>query len=294
MMTKNMEHHSLARSRWAAFGAAVAVALGAGGAGWIAHAAPAPTPNTFVPIAACRLLDTRAASAVGPRHTPLGAGQTYTAAVRGTNGHCTIPSNATAVVLNVTALNGTAASGLAVWGLGTRPAAGVVVWPAHLASVSNSVTTGLSAAGKISFFNAAGTVNLVGDIRGYYVPVAAGPTVYSKHVGGGVDTANGAKTITSFVVPAGTYVVTGKLYGLADGTAGEHRLLCNVKGGADFIDTTDVTSLADEYRHVTMQGVITVAAPTTISLTCSTDAQVNPQFSLYSISLIALRATAGN
>jgi hypothetical protein len=291
-MFKRTSDHSIGRSRWAAFGAAVAVSLGAGGAGWIAHAGPAPTPNTFVPISQCRLLDTRTASPVGPKHTPLGAAKTYSAAVRGTNGHCTIPSSATAVVVNVTALNATAASRLTVWGSGTRPGGATMAWAAHSLPVSNGVTTGLSSNGKLSFYNAAGTVNLTVDIRGYYLPVAVGPTVYSKYLSGGVDSTLGEGIITSFVVPAGTYMVTAKLYGLADANAGVHSLLCYTLDDITEIDFTHVTSGAGEYRHVSMQGVVTAAAPSTIKLACNTSAVA--EFQMYGMSLVAVRVTAGN
>src|SRR4051794_35789346 len=62
--------------------------------------------TVFVPLAPCRLFDTRPVPAnVGPRAMPLGPGETYTQAVTGTNGNCTVPSQATAVALNVTTVD---------------------------------------------------------------------------------------------------------------------------------------------------------------------------------------------
>ena len=70
-MSRRLRNGSFSRSRWAAVGAAVAVSLGAGGVGWLAHAANTP-PSTFVGIAPCRLFDTRPApDNVGDRNTPL-------------------------------------------------------------------------------------------------------------------------------------------------------------------------------------------------------------------------------
>ena len=66
--------------------------------------------SVFVPIVPCRLLDTRAVAPVGPRSTPLGANDTLVQRVHGTNGNCTIPADATAIALNVTATNVTVAS----------------------------------------------------------------------------------------------------------------------------------------------------------------------------------------
>ena len=102
---------SLWRSRWAAIGAAVAVALAGGGLG-IAHAVSSPPANQVTSLMTpCRLLDTRVAPyGVGARQTPLGPQETFTATVWGTNGNCTIPSTATGIVANVTVVNPTAAS----------------------------------------------------------------------------------------------------------------------------------------------------------------------------------------
>ena len=60
----------------------------------------------FVPITPCRLFDTRPATQVGPRGTPLGNGETYTQPVVGANGNCTIPAAATAIAMNVTTVDG--------------------------------------------------------------------------------------------------------------------------------------------------------------------------------------------
>src|SRR5450432_4523909 len=87
---------TLARTRWAGIGAAVAVSLGAGGVGLIAHAAGS-MPSSFVSITPCRLFDTRPATAVGDRVTPLKAGEDFVRQVSGTNGNCTIPTTATAI-----------------------------------------------------------------------------------------------------------------------------------------------------------------------------------------------------
>src|SRR3954467_4573957 len=73
------------------------------------------TASSFVPIVPCRLVDTRQASAVGPRSNPLGAGDTALFAVWGTNGGCTIPTSATGVASNMTAVGATAPSYLALY-----------------------------------------------------------------------------------------------------------------------------------------------------------------------------------
>lgn len=104
-------------SRWAAFGAAITVALGAGSAFQAAHASDGSGAHpVFVAVTPCRLFDTRPAPEnVGSRAMPLGAGDTFTAAVRGSNGNCSIPATALGVVMNVTVVNPTASSFLTVF-----------------------------------------------------------------------------------------------------------------------------------------------------------------------------------
>jgi hypothetical protein len=167
--TANGESRSfLIRSRWAAVGAAVAVSIGAGGV--VASYAATSTPSTFTPITPCRVMDTRSGAPVGPRNTPLTAGVDYSISVTGTNGRCTgIPVNATGVALNVTAVNGTAASFLTVWPTGTtRPIASSLNWSANQAPTPNAVNAALPASGQVSFWTETGTVDLIADITGYY------------------------------------------------------------------------------------------------------------------------------
>jgi hypothetical protein len=164
------------RSRWAAIGAAVAVSLGAGGLA-ITDAASAPGGRSaFVPITPCRLFDTRSDSNnVGPRKTPLAGGETFVQQVTGTNGNCTIPLDAVGVALNVTTVNGTAASFLTVWPSdATRPTASNLNWVANSPATPNKVDVKLSADGKASYFSNAGTVDVISDVVGYYTGLDGG------------------------------------------------------------------------------------------------------------------------
>ena len=162
-------NRSLLRARWAALGAAVAVSLG-GGAMWMVDAAPADDGVEFVAITPCRLFATRPApSTVGARSLPLGAQETFTADVWGTNGNCTVPTTATSVVMNVTVLAGSATSNLTVFPAdAVKPNTSNLNWRAGDGATPNAVTVGLSATGSVSFYNAAGTVQVIADIVGYY------------------------------------------------------------------------------------------------------------------------------
>lgn len=138
-------------------------------------AAPA-TASAFVPITPCRLVDTRPGTDnVGTRSTPLAAGETFTAAVTGSNGNCTIPATATGVSLNVTVITPTAASFLTVFPADAPlPVTASLNWVAGQAPTPNAVTSALSSGGAVSFYNLSGTVHLAADAVGYYEPVAAG------------------------------------------------------------------------------------------------------------------------
>ncbi len=155
------------RARWAAIGAAVAVSLGAGGVGWLAHADT--PPSTFVGIAPCRLFDTRPApDNVGDRRTPLTAGEELTRQVRGTNGNCTIPANATAIAYNLTVP--TSIDGfLTIYPADApRPNSSSINPVAGEQVKANSGIVGLSATGAIKLFTLTGPVDAILDITGYY------------------------------------------------------------------------------------------------------------------------------
>lgn len=159
-----------------ALGAALGVALTLTATqAWNVTAAPGDTDTTYVPVSPCRLFDTRpgAPPADGTK-APVAAG---VAGVRiqqvtGNVGRCVgIPADASAVQLNVTALNPTAQSFLTIYPADKPlPDASNLNWVAGQAPTPNSVTVTLSPDGKIKFFNAFGTVDVIADVAGYYIP----------------------------------------------------------------------------------------------------------------------------
>jgi hypothetical protein len=144
------------------------VAFGSGGGN--------SSASVLVPIVPCRLMDTRPGTDnVGPRATPIGANSTYTIDVWGTNGHCTVPTSATGIDANVTAVNGTAASFLTLFPADAdRPLASNLNWTAGAPPTPNNVTVKLSSDGKLSLYNMAGSVDVVIDLVGYYEPAPVG------------------------------------------------------------------------------------------------------------------------
>ncbi len=144
----------------------VLVAAGAS-AGFAANVADPATATSFHTVSPTRFLNTKAG--LGAPKAPVGAGQTLTVAVPG------LPSDATAIAINVTVIDGTAASYAVVFAHGAvKPATSTINWP-NAASIANSAIVALPADHKVSVYNYRGTANVILDLVGYYAPGAAGP-----------------------------------------------------------------------------------------------------------------------
>ncbi|MGH7234723.1 MAG: hypothetical protein ACREF7_04765, partial [Candidatus Saccharimonadales bacterium] len=125
--------------------------------------------RTITPV---RMVDTRSGESdalEGGGHT-LGAGGTYTGQISGLAG-ANIPSNADAVVMNASAVGGTAASNLNIYpGDTARPTTSDIDWPAGFTAVDNLTQVGLDSDGTLSMTNLTGNVDVVLDGFGYFVP----------------------------------------------------------------------------------------------------------------------------
>ena len=152
------------RSRWAAIGAAIAVALGAGGIGIsqaTSDAGDGPVA-AFFPIEPCRLADTRPGT-IGPSATEVFDGW-------GVVGDCDLPSGTSGLALNVTAVDATAQTNLRLFPAGSdvpetanlNPTPGAPPTP-------NAVNVTLNGTnGQFAVFNRFGSVAVVIDVMGYY------------------------------------------------------------------------------------------------------------------------------
>lgn len=120
--------------------------------------------SVMVPLTPARILDTRNAIGVGGT-TPVGAGETIDLQVTGAGG---VPTGATSVVLNLTAVGATSPTYLTAWADGeTMPTASVInATPGE--DVANMVTLTLPENGRIRLYNSAGDVHVVADVAGYY------------------------------------------------------------------------------------------------------------------------------
>mgnify|MGYP006883226752 CR=1 FL=1 len=136
----------------------------------------------YVAITPCRLMDTRAGSDnVGPRSTPLGPGEDVVVVIRGSNGACSIPSDAVAVAANVAVVNGTNASYLTLYPTGAqRPLTANLNWVAGAPPTPNKVDVRLGSDGAVRMFNFTGSVDVVIDVFGYYADHTHDDRYYTK------------------------------------------------------------------------------------------------------------------
>lgn len=122
-----------------------------------------------------RILDTRSETCIQCSGGALVAGDSRTVAITGYTDpktHESVPAEATAVVVNVTAVAGTAASLLAVYPAGTgQPTASNLNF-AEGVVIPNLVAVTLGEGGAITIYNADGTVNVLADVEGYFEPDA--------------------------------------------------------------------------------------------------------------------------
>ena len=135
--------------------------------------------GSYVALTPFRIVDTR--SGLCGIHTcgALGAGRTLALQITGYTDARTsesVPASATAAVLNVLAVNGSSPSLLTVYPGGTgRPLASNLNFNAHV-NIANLVTVALGqnstsdSQREVNLYNALGTVNVVVDVEGYFVP----------------------------------------------------------------------------------------------------------------------------
>jgi hypothetical protein len=128
----------------------------------------------FYPLNPARITDTRAGSSEANSGDTLRAGSTLNVQVTGQGG---VPSaGVSAVELNVTATNTTAASYFTVWPSGvTQPTASNLNWIAG-ETIPNRVIVPVGSNGQVSIYNLAGSADAVVDVDGYFSTSAGSPT----------------------------------------------------------------------------------------------------------------------
>lgn len=158
------------RARWAAIGAAVAVSVGAGGLGLAQAGNDSGEKAIFQPISPCRMADTRSGEFnVGDKSTPLGAAEVWTLSAASATGNCPAFAGASALELNVTALDATDPTFITLFPAGEAlPTASNLNPVPGQPPTPNSVTVTLNDSGAFTAYNAFGSVNVVIDVVGYY------------------------------------------------------------------------------------------------------------------------------
>jgi hypothetical protein len=117
------------------------------------------TGASYHPVTPSRILDTRLGA-------PLGAGAVVEVQVTGSGG--VPPAGVSAVMLNVTVTDPSTGSFLTAFPTGEpKPDASNLNYTAGLI-VANAVVVKLGAGGKVSLFNANGTVNVIVDVAGWF------------------------------------------------------------------------------------------------------------------------------
>ena len=159
------------------------VSFGALAAVLTASPAAATAALPYNPLTPTRICDTRAeqtgvVAANQCNHNGTGTG-TLGAAGTLTITVPSLPAGATAAVLNVTVTNTTAASYLTAWPTGaTQPLVSNLNWVAG-ETVPNLVEVTLGPSSQVSFYNYAGSTDVVVDLEGYVASTTAGTGLYS-------------------------------------------------------------------------------------------------------------------
>jgi hypothetical protein len=132
--------------------------------------------SAYTALVPYRLVDTRTGSGFTGAGDILSPGTTLTFTVTGID---TVPTSATAVALNVTVTDTTAASYLSVYPTGdAQPLVANLNWTAG-ETVPNAVIAPVGTDGQVTIFNALGDTDVVVDLEGYFVAETGGSTAGS-------------------------------------------------------------------------------------------------------------------
>jgi hypothetical protein len=163
-------------------------------------------PTLYTAISPRRVMDTR--NGTNTTKAKLAGGGRVTLTIPG------LPVGATAVTLNITATGPTAASYLTAYPAGSaQPTTSNLNFVAGQ-TVANLVMVSVGSGGKVTFFNSAGTVDVIADLAGYYLP-AVGTRFIARPADRIMDTRIGLGASKATVGPG---LVTLAVQGLPAGT----------------------------------------------------------------------------
>ncbi|MFN0028296.1 MAG: hypothetical protein ACKV2O_14105 [Acidimicrobiales bacterium] len=146
---------------------------------WEAFPLRAVARSEFVSMSPVRLFDTRFSTQMGPAAT-----RDIDVTKNLETDPSTVPSTATAVVLNITAINPSVATFLSLYPTGTTRPGVSNINPAAGVTVANLATVKVGTAGQVTLYNEVGNTHVAVDVVGYYVPdnSAAGGGRYVSQV----------------------------------------------------------------------------------------------------------------
>jgi hypothetical protein len=199
----------------------------------------------FVPQNPTRVIDTRIQGGT------LGAGGSSTYQVTGFAG---VPAGASAALFNTTVTNTTASSFLTVYpGGGARPLASDLNWVAGQ-TIPNMTVATLSSAGSVSFYNLAGSTDLVVDLFGYFGTASSTGIAISVSASPSSVPADGASTstVTATVTNNGSPLQGDAVRFTTSGTCGS---VSPVTG-----NTSNVGKVSTTYTASSTTGTCTVTA----------------------------------
>jgi hypothetical protein len=217
-----------------------------------------------------RILDTRAGSCVNCGGGALGPGGSVSLTVAGYQdpgtGQAIPATGVTAVVLNLTAVQGTAGTYLSVTPAGGSAPATSSVNAGAGQVVANLVIAPLGTGGAIDITNAAGTVNVVADVVGYFTSTPGGAGLYHTLSSAVRVCDSRAGQGTACSTGAGSPLVAGhpQLVHVVDGTTG---VSTGGAAAAVVLNLTAVAPSASTYLEVypPSPSTHTCGAPPTIS-----------------------------
>lgn len=127
--------------------------------------------SDFVPLTPSRLLDTRKGTGTSGVVAPIAAGKSLALQITGVD---SIPSNATAVALNLTATDATASGHLNAYPSGSAVPVSSNLDFAKGKNVANMSIVPIGTGGVVEFYNgSSGSVDLIADVSGYFVTAQA-------------------------------------------------------------------------------------------------------------------------
>ena len=242
-----------------------------------------PNLSDYVPVSPFRILDTRPGSCVQCSGSALGPGAKRKLQLTGVTGLSIgtdpIPTDASAVVLNVTEVGATATSVLTLY-----PYGGTLPETSNLnfgrgTVIPNLVTVTVGQGGAVVIYNAAGSVNVLADVQGYFEPQPPTDTTGEFHPIPPLRVCDTRHTSTTPVCRA-------------DGAVGQTPLIVNVTGAVGSVNP----STAAEAAVLNLTGLAGAKAtllsvfPTSSSGTCAYNASHAPPFSTLNLTAGEVRA----